>query len=73
MAAKQVNIPVSYLAKWKTTLQLVAIGLFLAAPVFPQFAFLNQAGLITLWVAALITAQTGIQYFRGAVDHVGNS
>jgi len=73
MAAKQVNIPVSYLAKWKTTLQLVAIGLFLAVPVFPQFAFLNHVGLITLWVAALITAQTGIQYFRGAVDHVGNS
>ncbi len=70
MAGRSVTIPVSQLAKWKTTLQLVAIGLILAAPVFPQVPFVNEAGLITLWLAALITAQTGIAYLRGTLDHV---
>ena len=64
------TIPVSQLAKWKTTLQLVAIGLIMAAPVFPQVPFVNEAGLITLWLAALITAQTGIAYLRGTLAHV---
>ena len=70
MAGRSVTIPVSQLAKWKTTLQLVAIGLILAAPVFPQVPFVNEAGLITLWLAALITAQTGIAYLRGTLTHV---
>ena len=70
MAGRSINIPVSQLAKWKTTLQLVAIGLLLAAPVFPSLPFVNEAGLATLWAAALITAQTGIAYFRGTLDHV---
>ena len=70
MAGRSVLIPVSTLAKWKTTLQLVAIGLLIAAPVFPSLAFVNSAGLVVMWVAALITAQTGIHYFRGTLDHV---
>ena len=70
MAGRSINIPVSQLAKWKTTLQLVAIGLLLAAPAFPGLPLVNEAGLVTLWVAAVITAQTGIAYFRGTLDHV---
>ena len=56
MASRSVTIPVSQLAKWKTTLQLVAIGLIMAAPVFPDVPFVNEAGLVTLWLAALVTA-----------------
>ncbi|MEC8130493.1 MAG: CDP-alcohol phosphatidyltransferase family protein, partial [Pseudomonadota bacterium] len=70
MAGRSVSIPVSQLAKWKTTLQLVAIGVLIAAPVFPKMEFVNTAGLVVLWVSALITAQTGIAYFRGTLDHV---
>ena len=70
MAGRSVSIPVSQLAKWKTTLQLVAIGVLIAAPVFPDLKFVNTAGLVVLWASALITAQTGIAYFRGTLDHV---
>lgn len=70
MAGRNVTIPVSQLAKWKTTLQLVAIGLLLAAPVFPSVPFVNEGGLVILWLAALITAQTGWAYYRGTLDHV---
>ena len=70
MAGRSISIPVSQVAKWKTTLQLVAIGLLIAAPVFPGLAFVNQAGLLVLWLAAAITAHTGLAYFRGTLDHV---
>jgi hypothetical protein len=42
----------------------------MAAPVFPEVPFVNEAGLVTLWLAALITAQTGMAYFRETLDHV---
>ena len=70
MAGRSISIPVSQVAKWKTTLQLVAIGLLIAAPVFPGLVFVNQAGLLVLWLAAAITAHTGLTYFRGTLDHV---
>lgn len=70
MAGRSISIPVSQVAKWKTTLQLVAIGLLIAAPVFPGLAFVNMAGLLVLWLAAAITAHTGLAYFRGTLDHV---
>ena len=70
MAGRSITIPVSQVAKWKTTLQLVSIGLILAAPVFPGLPFVNDAGLLVLWLAAVITAQTGFAYFRGTLDHV---
>ena len=70
MAGRSVSIPVSQVAKWKTTLQLVAIGILIAAPVFPGLALINEAGLLVLWFAAAITAQTGFAYFRGTLDHV---
>lgn len=70
MAGRSITIPVSQLAKWKTTLQLVAIGLLLGAPAFPALPFIHEAGLLTLWAAAIVTAQTGIAYFRGTLEHV---
>lgn len=70
MAGRSISIPVSQIAKWKTTLQLVAIGLLIGAPVFPGIAHVNDAGLLVLWLAAAITAQTGVAYFRGTLDHV---
>ena len=52
MAGRSVSIPVSQLAKWKTTLQLVAIGVLIAAPVFPEMEFVNTAGLVAVGIGA---------------------
>ncbi len=73
MAGRSVDMPVSTIAKWKTTLQLVAIGFLIGAPVFPSVQFANEVGLTCLWVAAFITAQTGIAYYRGVLGHVDKS
>ena len=70
MAGRSVNMPVSVLAKWKTTLQLVAIGFLVGAPVFPSLSMANPIGLALLWAAAFVTAQTGFAYYRGVLEHV---
>ena len=70
MAGRSVNMPVSVLAKWKTTLQLVAIGFLVGAPVFPSLPMANPIGLALLWAAAFVTAQTGFDYYRGVLEHV---
>lgn len=70
MAGRRVNMPVSVLAKWKTTLQLVAIGFLVGAPVFPSLPIANPIGLALLWAAAFVTAQTGFAYYRGVLEHV---
>ena len=59
------SISVSVLAKWKTTIQLFACGSFL---VWRSDEFLYQLNMIAwishilLWIAALITIITGIEY-----------
>ena len=70
MAGRSINMPVSVLAKWKTTLQLVAIGFLVGAPVFPSLPMANPIGLALLWAAAFVTAQTGFAYYRGVLEHV---
>ncbi len=70
MAGRSVNMPVSVVAKWKTTLQLVAIGFLVGAPVFPSLPMTNPIGLALLWAAAFVTAQTGFAYYRGVLEHV---
>ena len=70
MAGRSVNMPVSVLAKWKTTLQLVAIGFLVGGPVFPSLPMANPIGLALLWAAAFVTAQTGFAYYRGVLEHV---
>ena len=70
MAGRSVTMPVSVLAKWKTTLQLVAIGFLVGAPVFPSLPMANMIGLVLLWAAALVTAQTGFAYYQGVLKHV---
>ncbi len=61
----RVSVPVSRVAKYKTTLQLVAIGFLIAGPagevVIPGT---TTIGLVLLWVAALLTIYTGWDYMK---------
>ncbi|MBO0343822.1 CDP-diacylglycerol--glycerol-3-phosphate 3-phosphatidyltransferase [Roseibium limicola] len=71
LAELQVSVPVTQLAKWKTTVQLIAIALLLAGPsgeaVLPGTVI---AGLVALWIAALLTLYTGYDYFRAGIGHL---
>jgi cardiolipin synthase (CMP-forming) len=71
LAELKVSVPVSKVAKWKTTLQLVALGFLIAGRAGDQIVpGVTQAGLILLWVAALLTLYTGWDYMKAGITHV---
>jgi CDP-diacylglycerol--glycerol-3-phosphate 3-phosphatidyltransferase/cardiolipin synthase len=80
----QVSVPVSKLAKWKTTFQLVALGaLILGGAVHGQPChsvaqdcgtlanqWIHLVGLASLWGAATLTLVTGWDYLRVGLKHM---
>ncbi len=70
LASLQVSVPVSALAKWKTTLQLVALGALILAGALPQWPWVHQVGLASLWAAAALTLVTGWDYLRVGLKHM---
>ena len=74
LAAVRVSVPVSKLAKWKTTVQLVAIGFLLAGEAGDQviqvMPLVTQIGLLLLWASAIVTIYTGYDYFRAGIHHL---
>lgn len=71
LAALKVSVPVTNLAKWKTTLQMVAIGFLLAGPAGEAvFPWTIETGLVLLWAAAIVTLITGYDYFRAGLRHI---
>ena len=75
----QVSIPVSKLAKWKTTFQLVALGALILGGALPGWNVWiggvlanvpHTVGLATLWAAAILTLVTGWDYLRVGLKHM---
>jgi cardiolipin synthase len=67
----QVSVPVTKIAKWKTTAQLVSIGFLIAGPAGETIIpYLTKFGIGLLWVAAGLTLYTGYDYFRAGIRHV---
>jgi cardiolipin synthase (CMP-forming) len=79
LAELRVSVPVSRLAKWKTTWQLVAVGFLIAGDagdkaasflLKTETALVTNMGLTLLWLSALVTLYTGWDYFRAGLRHV---
>jgi cardiolipin synthase (CMP-forming) len=71
LAALRVSVPVTQLAKWKTTLQLVAVGFLIAGEAGDAVVpVITPIGLALLWLSALLTLYTGWDYFRAGVRHL---
>ena len=72
LAQLQVRVPVTRLAKWKTTIQMVAIGFLVVGDAGPMVGPLRpqEIGLYGLWVAAALTLVTGYDYLRAGLHHV---
>jgi phosphatidylglycerophosphate synthase len=66
-------VPVSRLAKWKTFVQIVALGFLVAGPagdaILPGTV---KIGLALLWSAALLTLYTGWDYMKAGIKHTMN-
>ena len=61
-AGRGLSFPVTRLAKWKTTVQLVALSVETLAPAAPATPSLAMAGDGLLWLAAAMTLWTGAEY-----------
>ncbi len=71
LAELRVGLPVSAVAKWKTTLQLVAVGFLIAGRAGEYFLpGTGKIGLVLLWAAALLTLYTGWDYMKAGLKHV---
>jgi cardiolipin synthase len=68
LAELNMRVHVTQLAKWKTTVQMIALGVLLAGPAGDKILpGITAAGLAMLWVAALLTLWTGFDYLKAAV------
>lgn len=70
LAPLNVSMPVSKLAKWKTTFQLVALGALILGGALPAHLWIHQVGLASLWAAAALTLVTGYDYLRIGLRHM---
>jgi CDP-diacylglycerol--glycerol-3-phosphate 3-phosphatidyltransferase len=76
LAGVQVSIPVTVFAKFKTALQMVAIGAMILTPLsdrfLPDAAALSYSAFAygLLWIAAALTVYTGWLYFRAGLRHI---
>lgn len=72
LAEARVGLPVSLLAKWKTTIQMLALGFLIVGAEGPDFGFATtwEIGIYGLWIAAVITIITGYDYLRAGLRHI---
>jgi len=71
LAELRVSVPVTRLAKWKTTGQLVAVGFLVLGEAGDRvLPVVTPIGLNLLWLSALLTLYTGYDYFRAGVRHL---
>lgn len=68
LAGDKVAVPVTFLAKVKTTLQSVAILLLIVAPAAGETV--QVIGLVLLWLAAAATVVTGVDYLVKGMRHI---
>lgn len=68
LAMRNLPLPVTKLAKWKTTVQLLAITLFL----LPPLQFTGQAAITSVlwWLATVLTLITGYVYVTTAIQRL---
>jgi cardiolipin synthase len=66
-----VGVPVTRLAKYKTTVQLVAVGFLIAGEAGDAILpITTDIGLALLWISAIVTIYTGWDYMRAAALHL---
>jgi CDP-diacylglycerol--glycerol-3-phosphate 3-phosphatidyltransferase/cardiolipin synthase len=71
LADLKVSVPVSKVAKWKTTAQLFALGFLIAGPAGDKVLPGNTTiGIALLWAAAGLTIYTGWDYFNAGIRYL---
>lgn len=68
LAERDVGLPSSWQAKWKTAVQLAAAAVLIVSPVLPPLY--TQVGLIGLWLAMVLTLSSAYGYWIHSGDHI---
>jgi cardiolipin synthase len=76
LAGVRVGLPVTQLAKWKTGVQMAALGTLIAGDSTAEFLHIgwlpvSHIGEAMLWASALLTLVTGWDYLKAGLRHVG--
>ena len=69
LAGIKVSVPVSKIAKFKTSLQLIALGILILSEGGISILPILVLGKIALWIAALLTLYTGFDYLKSGIKH----
>ncbi len=70
MSEMQLRVPVTKYAKWKTAMQMLSISCLLFVKAFPSIEIIQEAGIISLWIAAFMTLFTGIRYLNFGIVRI---
>jgi cardiolipin synthase len=71
LAELRVGVPVTRLAKWKTTGQMVAIGFLIAGEAGDRIVpVVTEIGILLLWLSAILTLYTGYDYMRAGLRYM---
>jgi cardiolipin synthase len=70
LAELKVGVPVSILAKWKTTMQMLALAFLIVGDAGPREFPTQTIGEGLLWLAAGLTVITGYDYLRVGLKHM---
>jgi cardiolipin synthase len=73
LAEIQVSMPVTKLAKWKTTVQLMALPVLIVGDIPWLPLPITLIGEALLWIAAVMTIVTGYDYLRVGLSHMAPS
>ncbi len=69
LAGVRVSVPVSKVAKWKTFVQIVALGFLIVGKYGPDAIPATFIGDVGLWIAGIITVFTAWDYWRASEKH----
>src|SRR3954468_2615721 len=76
LAGTRVSVPGTAVAKFKTAVQMIAIGAMILTPLVAEYApdlpaktYLAVA-YVMLWVAAALTVYTGVVYFKNGIVYL---
>jgi cardiolipin synthase len=76
LAGTRVSVPVTTVAKFKTAVQMIAIGAMILTPLVGKYApelpgkTYSAIAYVLLWVAAALTVYTGVIYFKNGLRYL---
>ena len=73
LAELRVSVPVTKLAKAKTTVQMIALGFLIVGDASPEWIPAELIGKFGIWIAAVITLITGYDYLKSGLRHMAGN